>query len=672
MDEMKQWFLRGLQARIEALEAALRGVAARETEAAATVRRLAQALRAPASTYGLTSIEEAAARTEESSAQALEANTRTLIAALRSETTQVEPLSQTILIVGGEAEFNRHLSALLRSVTRDVVLAGTAEEARTVLQQKEVLFVILNLVLPDLDGRTMLLRLREDPRTASIPVLTLASKISDFFREESLVLDADGCLEGPLDPVRTAEWITARLRRAHETVKESRRDLLTGLLNRAAFREEFVRCQDRCRVSKEPLALAVLAVHDANAEAEKKPRDYEADLRNLGSLLSRSLRSTDIIGRWAPMEFALLLPGADEFGGVRAVEKILQSWHAEASRRKEATPSSLCLSGGVTVVNPAQPIDEAIAQADHYLFQARSEGGNRVVSLQSELPRRTRRVLVVEHDEVTARVLLHLFEKDGFETAAATTASEARDIAEGPQRFHLAVIDEAIPGGGLEVLQELRSQTRYSRVPVVILMSGGSEENAAQALERGASDYIIKPFAPHIFMSHVRRLLSRGTAAKPPKPRIRRILILDDDGKALLLAASSLYGRGGFKVYLSRSAQDGVQRCRDLRPDILLVNFKMPGMSDGGLLNALREGCDPEETAVLVAVEQDDQREAQKAVSQGVKGFILKPFKPLTLGKEVEERLGLTPNPDHPADGLEQLNAEIQRLVQSGALRSGA
>ena len=69
---------------------------------------------------------------------------------------------------------------------------GTAAAARTAIKEHEVAFIVLNLFLPDLDGRAFLLQLRENTLTTSIPILVLAPKLTDALREEAQVLDTLG------------------------------------------------------------------------------------------------------------------------------------------------------------------------------------------------------------------------------------------------------------------------------------------------------------------------------------------------------------------------------------------------------------------------------------------------------------------------------------------------
>jgi DNA-binding response OmpR family regulator len=65
---------------------------------------------------------------------------------------------------------------------------------------------------------------------------------------------------------------------------------------------------------------------------------------------------------------------------------------------------------------------------------------------------------------------------------------------------------------GFELLGRLRAMPQMVQTPVVVLTAMGSEEDVARGFERGADEYIVKPFAAAEVRSRVRRLVSRGAS----------------------------------------------------------------------------------------------------------------------------------------------------------------
>ena len=68
-----------------------------------------------------------------------------------------------------------------------------------------------------------------------------------------------------------------------------------------------------------------------------------------------------------------------------------------------------------------------------------------------------------------------------------------------------------MPGkDGLTWCAELKSDPRYSRIPIVLLSARGQERDREQALASGAAEFMTKPYSPHELKRLVRQLLGRG------------------------------------------------------------------------------------------------------------------------------------------------------------------
>jgi DNA-binding response OmpR family regulator len=103
------------------------------------------------------------------------------------------------------------------------------------------------------------------------------------------------------------------------------------------------------------------------------------------------------------------------------------------------------------------------------------------------------RILIVDDDRTTVKLLQKLLEMDGFESVAASNGQMALDVADEilPDVFlvdyHLADMN------GLELVSQLRADARFARSPIV-MASGLDKED--EALKAGADAFLIKPFEP--------------------------------------------------------------------------------------------------------------------------------------------------------------------------------
>jgi len=119
------------------------------------------------------------------------------------------------------------------------------------------------------------------------------------------------------------------------------------------------------------------------------------------------------------------------------------------------------------------------------------------------------RVLVVEDEPKMRRILQRDLAAEGYDVATAATGPQGQAALAGGG-FDAVVLDWLLPGrDGLELLTELR-QTG-SRVPVLLLTARDAVEDRVAGLDRGADDYLVKPFATAELLARVRVLLRRGT-----------------------------------------------------------------------------------------------------------------------------------------------------------------
>lgn len=125
-------------------------------------------------------------------------------------------------------------------------------------------------------------------------------------------------------------------------------------------------------------------------------------------------------------------------------------------------------------------------------------------------------ILVVEDErEIRELMALHLL-RQGYKVTECPTAEDGlREIAK--DEFSLIVLDWMLPGvSGLEVLQNVK---RKENAPPVLMVTARTEPaDIVEGLEKGADDYLTKPFEPNVFMARVKALLRRSQVMSRPQP----------------------------------------------------------------------------------------------------------------------------------------------------------
>jgi len=119
-----------------------------------------------------------------------------------------------------------------------------------------------------------------------------------------------------------------------------------------------------------------------------------------------------------------------------------------------------------------------------------------------------RTALVVEDDPDIGKLLNWVLERERFEvTLLADGRSAAERIASGPAAS-LVLLDVMLPHvSGHDLLALLRENAAWKAVPVIMLSAKSQENDIVKALDKGANDYMVKPFQPSELRARIRRLV---------------------------------------------------------------------------------------------------------------------------------------------------------------------
>ena len=132
----------------------------------------------------------------------------------------------------------------------------------------------------------------------------------------------------------------------------------------------------------------------------------------------------------------------------------------------------------------------------------------------SELPH----ILVVDDDARLRKLLARYLSEHGFLVASAEDAADAR-VKLASFAFDLIVLDLMMPGeSGLSLAADLR---RRSGVPILMLTAMGEPEDRIAGLEKGADDYMVKPFEPRELLLRIGNILRRVPQASALPAEVR-------------------------------------------------------------------------------------------------------------------------------------------------------
>ena len=158
-------------------------------------------------------------------------------------------------------------------------------------------------------------------------------------------------------------------------------------------------------------------------------------------------------------------------------------------------------------------------------------------------------ILIIDDDERLRNLLRQFLTSNNFSVSDAKDTLTAKMIMESII-FDLIVLDIMMPGeNGLDFLKEIR---RKVKVPILMLTAMSTPENRLDGLERGADDYMTKPFEPKELLLRIQNILKRRTNFQNSK---RTSIDLEFGPFFFNLNTQNLY-KNGISVHLTTSEQN--------------------------------------------------------------------------------------------------------------------
>jgi two-component system, cell cycle response regulator len=300
-----------------------------------------------------------------------------------------------VILVADDEPINRSL--IQRRLEREGYRVFVAENGQAAVEMtRETLpdLVILDVMMPEMDGLEACRLIKEDERTRDLPVIFLSARDETEMKVNGLTLGANDYISKPFkaeellarvsvairlkrerDQLRaTAEEARASAEIAHE---QAMTDALTGLLNRYGLQRTLQREQSEARRYHRPLSCLLIDIDyfkDINDSYGHPAGDIA--LQQIAEILSKAVRGSDMVFRYGGEEFLVLLPETNLEGAAALAEKIRVAADAQLFGDGHIFP--MTLSAGVASLSDHESGHDMIARADMALYNAKAGGRNRI------------------------------------------------------------------------------------------------------------------------------------------------------------------------------------------------------------------------------------------------------------------------------------------------------
>jgi len=297
-----------------------------------------------------------------------------------------ESKKAVILVVDDTPTNIKILVEALRS-DYDVMVATRGEQALELAAgELQPDLILLDMMMPGMDGHEVCRRLKSNDRTRDIPVIFITAETSPEIEEKSFELGGVDYVIKPFSLPIVKARVRTHVTLKHRTDMLSRLALLdglTGIPNRRRFDEIFEMEWQRCLRKQMPLSIIMADVDHFKLYNDTYGHGAgDKCLAGIGKIMREIVsRPGDLAARYGGEEFSILLPFTRHDGGLQVAENLRKKVAGtQVDSTSGATSRRITMSIGVATVVPRtdlQPTD-LLKAGDEMLYQAKREGRNRV------------------------------------------------------------------------------------------------------------------------------------------------------------------------------------------------------------------------------------------------------------------------------------------------------
>ncbi len=293
-----------------------------------------------------------------------------------------------VLVVEDEGLMRRFLHKLLEEAGYSVIEAKTAVEALEQSRSAAPDLILMDYVLPDMNGLQLLEAIRSQTPLTQVPIICLTGRNDIPTKMEALENGAVDYVTKPFDRRELLARISRHIQ-LKDQIKETetrlaqaaQQDPLTGLGNRKRFSQRLSTILGAPQRTGRD-ALMFIDVDEFRLVNDTKGHAAgDQTLKSLADNLRRAFADPDAIYRVGGDEFCIILHDLDSKKALELGQRLMLEIRAGATGFAE---TGLTLSAGIATIEPGIGMEELVSRADSALYAAKAAGKNQCMVYQSD------------------------------------------------------------------------------------------------------------------------------------------------------------------------------------------------------------------------------------------------------------------------------------------------
>ncbi|HEX8652606.1 MAG TPA: diguanylate cyclase [Pyrinomonadaceae bacterium] len=302
----------------------------------------------------------------------------------------------TTILVADDEPINRSLiQRRLERAGYHVLTAQNGQEAVEKTRERLPDLVLLDIMMPVMDGLEACRLIKGDVTTQDIPVIFLSARDETEVKVSGLSLGANDYISKPFkaEELLARVDVAMRMKRERDHLRMSAAealaqselaqeramtDALTGMLNRYGLQRVLAHEHAEARRYNRPLSCLMIDLDNFKTINDTYGHSAgDTALQQVATILTEVVRRSDMVFRYGGEEFLVLLPETDLEGAASLAEKIRSATAARLFGEGDRL-FHLTLSAGASDLSDNESGNDMIARADVALYQAKEQGRNRV------------------------------------------------------------------------------------------------------------------------------------------------------------------------------------------------------------------------------------------------------------------------------------------------------
>jgi CheY-like chemotaxis protein len=276
------------------------------------------------------------------------------------------------------------------------------------------------------------------------------------------------------------------------------------------------------------------------------------------------------------------------------------------------------------------------------------------------------RILLVEDEQVNREMFRRRLTARGFDVLTADSGERAVELAKA-ERPDLVLMDLGLPGiDGWEAVRRVKADPATAAIPVIALSAHATADAKEKALAAGCSEFETKP----VQWDSLIRKVNEALAAKPPAPpddpepqpaapdrgtqtiphpgarvsrpppaepgheagpaQKKRVLVVEDNDANRAMLCRRL-DKQGFVAVEARDGREALDRVREYRFDLVLLDIMMPEVDGYQVLQAIKSDDDLKALPVIMISAVDEMASVVRCIEAGAEDYLTKPYDPVLL-----------------------------------------